>query len=359
MGHYQHEEQHYTKRPDDVTAVIKKYQRSNPRTSLVQVVSTVCALLACYILLYAGFMHGWWAVLLIAPIASGLSVRTFVLQHDCGHGSLFRHDYTNNLVGRLCSLLTLTPYDHWKRHHALHHGSWNNTDSRGRLSDMYSDCITVREYSAMTKFQKFLYRFKINPILSIFVMPPIIFFISYRVAFDAPRGWARERLGVYLTNACLFFIFGFLIWYAGLKIVSLVSFVVIYPAAVSGVWLFLVQHKFEGVLWKANPQWSAFDASLTGCSFLRLPRLLRWFSGNIGTHHVHHAAPGIPNYHLLPCHNDHPIFQNAKVLNMYDGFRASWTNMLWDEDTRKMVALRSVRSSRNHRLPRVRAYSLK
>ncbi|MBB2205635.1 fatty acid desaturase family protein [Gluconacetobacter takamatsuzukensis] len=327
---------------DNEIRSIKRYQGSHLGISLFQIVSTIGLLLACYILLYAGLTHGWWGVLVLAPLASGLSIRTFVLQHDCGHGSLFRSRWANDLAGRVCSLLTLTPYDHWKKHHGLHHGSWNNMDTRGRLSDLYSDCITVAEYRQMTRLKQSLYRISKNPILNVFVMPPVIFFIVYRIAFDTPRHWVRERLGVYLTNLCLLCGYGALVWFAGIKFVALVSFMVIYPAAVIGAWMFLVQHKFEGVQWVQNPQWNTFDAALTGCSFMRLSRVWRWFTGDIGTHHVHHAAPGIPNYRLVDCHNAHQVFQNVKILTWRDGVREARLNVLWDEETRTMVDLRSV-----------------
>ncbi|NHN89074.1 fatty acid desaturase family protein [Acetobacter conturbans] len=327
---------------DHTLRSIKQYQGSQLGVSLFQLGSTVGLLLACYVLMYAGLTHGWWSVLLLTPLASGLSIRTFILQHDCGHGSLFKNRWTNDLVGRACSLLTLTPYDHWKKHHAVHHGSWNNMDTRGRLSDLYSDCMTVAEYKKMTRLNKFLYRISKNPILTIFVMPPIIFFIVYRIAFDTPRHWVRERLGVWLTNLCLILGYGALIWVVGLKFVALVSFMVIYPAAVTGVWLFLVQHKFEGVQWSENPQWNSFDAVVGGCSFLRLSGIFRWFTGDIGTHHVHHAAPGIPNYRLIACHEAHPVFQHVKVLSWRDGVREARVNTLWDEENRTMVNLHSV-----------------
>ncbi|AOX20387.1 fatty acid desaturase family protein [Kozakia baliensis] len=327
---------------DETARSVRQYQGAHFGTSLFQVISTIGLLLICYALLYAGLAHGWWAALLLTPLASGLSIRTFVLQHDCGHGSLFKSRWSNDVTGRLCSLLTLTPYDHWKKHHSLHHGSWNNMDTRGRLSDLYSDCMTVAEYKKMTRLKKCLYRISKNPFLTIFLMPPFIFFIVYRIAFDTPRHWVRERAGVYFTNLCLFLGYGALTWLVGLKFVALISFMVIYPAAVIGVWLFLVQHKFEGVQWTEHPQWNNFDAAVTGCSFLRLSKISRWFTGDIGTHHIHHMAPGIPNYRLVACHEAHPVFQNVKVLSWQDGIREARINVLWDEEARAMVDLRSV-----------------
>ncbi|NHO31778.1 fatty acid desaturase family protein [Acetobacter fallax] len=327
----------------EVIKSIKSYQKSDVLVSLYQVISSVSAFVICYGFLLFSVKNGYLSALFLSPLASGLAIRVFILQHDCGHGSLFRSQRVNNFVGRLCSLLTFTPYDHWKKHHSIHHGSWNNVDNRGRLSDLYSDCTTVSEYMSKSRFGKVIYKISKNPVFTIFIMPPIIFFVVYRIAFDTPVAWLRERIGLYVTNICLLLIYWGLIEIFGLKTVFLVAFSVIYPASVIGVWLFLVQHKFEGVKWASNTGWNMFDAATGGCSFLKLPSVLKWFSGNIGIHHVHHAAPGIPNYRLNACHEAHEVFATVKVLNLRDGIREAFTNTLWDEEKSVMVSLRSVR----------------
>lgn len=328
---------------NEIMKSVKKYQKPILFSSIFQVASTIPSLILCYYLIYYGLKRDFFWSLLLTPIASGLSIRTFILQHDCGHGSLFKSRRVNDFIGWLCSLLTLTPYDHWKKHHSLHHASWNNLDTRGRISDFYSDCITVADYQKMTRLKKFFYRLSKKSFLTIFLMPPIIFFIVYRFAFDTPLHWVRERVGVYATNICLLGIYGTLSLYLGLKSVILVSFMVIYPASIIGVWLFLIQHKFENVQWSAHPEWNSYDAAVMGCSFLRLPQVMRWFTGDIGTHHIHHIAPGIPNYRLVSCHDAHPVFQGVKILNWRDGIREARTNVLWDEKTKTMVNLHSVR----------------
>lgn len=322
---------------------VKSFQRPDLLTSIGQTVSTVGALLVCYAVLLVGLAHGHRMVLLLAPVATGLAIRTFTLQHDCGHGSLFPGARANALVGRLCSLLTLTPYDHWRSHHALHHGGWNNIDSRGRLSDIYSDCITISEYHAMTSMQKAVYRLSKHPVIALLLMPPIIFFIVYRIPFDTPSAWRRERLGVHLTNLCLVLLYGGLGYAFGFATVGLVTLCVIYPASIIGVWLFLVQHKFEGVHWVGQDAWDPFEASLTGCSFLRLPAILNWFSGSIGLHHIHHAAPGIPNYRLADCHEAHAVFQNVKTIGFREAVREIASHTLWDDVGKTMVPFHIAR----------------
>lgn len=326
----------------DVRSSIKNYQNSDFGFSLWQTISTAGALVACYAVLYLGVAHNHLLVLLIAPLASGLAVRTFVLQHDCGHGSLFKHPWINDFVGRIFSLLTFTPYDHWKRHHSIHHSGWNNIDCRGKLSNIYSDCITISEYKSMSRFKRLFYRISQNPVVTIFLMPPFIFFLVYRISFDTPKTWLRERWGVYLTNLGLLICYGGLIHFLNIRAVTLVTFTVIYPASVAGVWLFLVQHKFDGVHWEREQRWTAFEASLTGCSFLHLPNILRWFSGNIGLHHVHHAAPGIPNYRLAACHHAHPVFHSVKVLSLSAGIKEASKTTLWDDVAGKMVDIKTV-----------------
>lgn len=325
---------------------VKNYQSPNHKTSVFQSVTTLGGMQACYAALYLGIAHGFYFVLVLLPLASGLAIRTFTLQHDCGHGSLFRAAWANRLVGRLCSLMTFTPYDHWRRHHAVHHGDWNNIESRGRLSDIYSDCTTVKEYYAMSARQRIAYRLSKHPVFTLLLMPPVIFFLVYRIPFDTPRSWQTERLGVHTTNLCLVLIYGALSWHFGIATTALLTLGVVYPAAVIGVALFLVQHKFEGVHWERAEHWNSFDAALTGCSFLKLPGWLNWFSGSIGLHHIHHAAPGIPNYRLAECHEAHSVFHDVKVLGLREAFQELFRHTLWDEATCRMVPFSTAHRAR-------------
>lgn len=190
----------------------------------------------------------------------------------------------------------------------------------------------------MSAVQRMVYRVSKNPIVAIFLMPPIIFFVVYRIPFDAPRTWRAERWGVHATNLALLCLYGGLACYFGLAITALLTFGVVYPAAVIGVSLFLVQHKFEGVHWEQAEEWNSFDAALTGCSFLRLPRWLDWFSGSIGLHHIHHAAPGIPNYRLAACHEAHTVFANVKTFGLGEAVKELFCHTLWDEAENRMVS---------------------
>ena len=266
---------------------------------------------------------------------------------DCGHRSLCRARRANDLLGRFCSLLTLTPYAQWRRHHAKHHGAWNDLDRRNAHGrDIYSSCLTVAEYNALGTWRRQLHRTAKHPAISLLVLPPLIFLVLYRFPFAAPRTWRAERRSVHLTNLSLVALHGALAAMLGVGPVAAVLLAVIVPASIVGVWLFSLQHHFDGTHWARHAHWDPVDAALRGSSFLRLPRLLQWVTGNIGFHHIHHASPRVPNYRLEACHSAHPGFTVASVLTLADGLRAS-RHALWDEGRGRMVTFAEANSIPN------------
>ena len=281
-----------------------------------------------------------WIALPMSALAAGFLVRIFIIQHDCGHGSFFRSRQANELIGRLCSLMTLTPYAFWRRQHARHHGSWNNLDRRSASGlDIYSPCVTVAEYRALGCWRRCLVRFVSHPIVANLLLPPLVFVVLYRVPFDAAEGWRRERRGVYLTNLALAVFFGGLGLALGYGRVAAVQLPIMVIASIVGVWLFSIQHRFEHAKWMPDASWSFAAACLGGASYLRLPRLLQWFTGNIGFHHVHHVDPRIPNYRLEECHNADAAFQSASTLTLRTALQAL-RYVLWDSDLECLVPFR-------------------
>ena len=292
--------------------VLARFQGALPHVATGQIVTTILPLIALLVAMHVGLAFGRWPLLALGVPAAALTVRTFIIQHDCGHGSFFRARRANDLLGRLCSLLTLTPYSQWRRHHAKHHGAWNDLDRRnagGR--DIYSSCLTVAEYNALGTWRRRLHRTAKHPAISLLVLPPLIFLVLYRFPFAAPRTWRAQRRSVHLTNLSLVALHGSLAAMLGVGPVAAVLLAVIVPASIVGVWLFSLQHQFDGAHWARHVQWDSVDAALRGSSFLRLPRLLQWATGNIGFHHVHHVSPRIPNYRLEACHGAHPCFAVA------------------------------------------------
>jgi omega-6 fatty acid desaturase (delta-12 desaturase) len=325
--------------------VVARFQQALPHVAFWQIATTVLPLIALLTAMHTGLAFGWWPVLILGIPAAALTVRTFIIQHDCGHGSFFRSRRANDYLGRFCSLLTLTPYAHWRRQHAQHHGTWNNLDRRDPSGlDIYSSCLTVAEYNSLCVWHRRLYRMAKYPAISLLVLPPLIFLVLYRFPFDAPHNWITERRGVYLNNLSLVALHGGLAMTLGFGPMTAVLLAVMVPASIVGVWLFSLQHHFDGTHWARQAQWNPVEAALHGCSFLRLPRFLQWMTGNIGFHHVHHVSPRVPNYRLEACHAAHPGFAAAAELSLVDGLCAS-RHVLWDEARGRMVTFADASAS--------------
>ena len=305
--------------------------------SIWQFATTGAAYAAILVAMYAAYYVSFWLSLALVPVAAGLVVRLFIIQHDCGHGAFFQSRRANLAVGVLCSLATLTPFTNWRRHHAQHHAMWNNLDTRDMTSDIYSTCLTVAEYEAMSPMKRWIARTVRHPLIAHFIIPPVVFLILYRVPFETPRAWAKERLAVYLTDLGIAVGVIAMVLALGLWPVLLIQVPVIAVAAIIGVWLFSIQHRFEDAQWARSAEWSAVSAAIHGSSFLKLPAVLRWFSGNIGYHHVHHLVPRVPNYRLKACHEAcQELFGTAQVLTLREALQAP-SYALWDEAQGRMV----------------------
>lgn len=324
--------------PEELLSSLRAYQTPMFGSAAWQTASTFGLYLVCIAAMYVGLHLSVWLTLALALPTSGLIVRIFMLQHDCGHNSLFRDRRLNNIVGSACSLVTLTPFAYWRRLHARHHGSWNNLDGRGIPADFFSDCLTVAEYRALGPVQRRVYRATHHPMLIHFLLPPVIFILLYRLPFDTPKSCRRERISVYLLNMALVGVVVGLAMIFGLKAVMLVHLPALALAAIIGIWLFSVQHRFEDAQWVSKKDWKFVQAALHGTSYLKLPRVLQWFSGNIGLHHIHHLRPGIPNYRLQACHDacSASTMAVATTLSLGEALRAP-SFALWDEELGRMV----------------------
>ncbi|MEZ5668513.1 MAG: fatty acid desaturase [Alphaproteobacteria bacterium] len=318
----------------DLTA---PYQTPTDSESIAQIVTSLGGYLAVCAAMYALPEPPLWLILALALLAAGFLVRIFIIQHDCGHESFFRSRSANLAVGFVCGLLTMTPFQSWRRQHAGHHGIWNNLDRRQSGVDIYSSCITVREYRNFGRRRRFAYRASRHPIVANVLLPPLIFLLLYRFPFDTPKARWRERRSVYLTDAIVgaaVVVLGLLV---GFDKVLLVQVPIIVAASIIGVWLFSVQHRFEATIWRRQPNWTHEDAAMHGSSHLDLPPVLRWFTGNIGFHHIHHLNPKLPNYRLRACHEANPELQTAPRLGLRRGLGHS-RYALWDEDRSRMVS---------------------
>jgi omega-6 fatty acid desaturase (delta-12 desaturase) len=313
------------------------------KRSLLQLATTLPPFFLLLALIGIASRDHFWVSLLLALPAAGLLVRIFIIQHDCGHGSFLRSRRANDALGRMLSVLTLTPYGHWKQGHAVHHASSGNLDRRGR-GDV--ETLTVAEYRALSPLGRLGYRLYRNPLIMVMLGAPINFILLQRI----PRGRSfREveaRRSMLALDAALVPVFGLPMAIFGVGTVLLAYLPVMIIASWIGNWLFYVQHQFDDAYWERNEQWSFNDAALRGSSYFELPGILQWFSGNIGLHHVHHLCSRVPNYRLQECVDAAPELRGiAKRITLRESLTC-WRLALWDEEKRLMVGFRQAGAAR-------------
>jgi omega-6 fatty acid desaturase (delta-12 desaturase) len=319
------------------------YREPNFRRSIFEIVITAAPFLLLWFFIWAAVDAGYWYGLLLAIPAAGFLVRLFMIQHDCGHGSFFRHRAANNWVGRVIGVLTLTPYDFWRRAHALHHASSGNLDRRG-IGDI--DTLTVRELLALSKARRLLYRLYRHPIVMFGVGPAYLFILQHRLPMGLMRSGWESWLSAMATNAAIAVLAAAMIWLVGVNSFLLVQLPITLLAASIGVWLFYVQHQFEDTFWARTEDWNAYEAGLHGSSHYDLPSVLRWFTANIGIHHVHHLSSRIPYYRLPQVLRDQPQLNAIGRLTLVESLRCV-RKVLWDEDRHKLVSFREMASTRS------------
>jgi omega-6 fatty acid desaturase (delta-12 desaturase) len=311
--------------------------RPSPFRSIAQFSITLLAYVATMAAMYAAYDVSIWLSMILVLPAAGLVVRIFIIQHDCGHGAYFRSQRANAIVGRLCSVVTFTPYAHWRRNHAKHHSMWNNLDRRDNGVDIYVTCLSLDEYLAKSRLNRWLYRLSRHPLVTQLLIPPFVFLVLFRTPFETPKAWRRERLSVLLTNLLLAVELCLLITCLGWQAVLAVHLPLMVTASIIGVWMFAVQHRFEETEWLREDEWSIVRASLTGTSYFKLHPILQWFTGNIGFHHIHHLLPRVPNYRLQACHEILEKRTNQiRTLTLKDAWNAP-RFALWDETKHRMV----------------------
>ena len=278
----------------------------------------------------------WPALILLIPTA-GLLLRLFLIQHDCGHGSFLPSRAANDWVGRILGVLTLTPYACWRRSHALHHASTGNLDARG-FGDV--DTLTVREFRSRSRWRQTLYRMYRHPLVLFGFGPAYLFLLRHRLPIGLMTAGREYWVSAIGTNLVTALVLAALISRFGLASILLVQLPVILLAGSAGVWLFYVQHQFEEGHWERDAEWSFHDAALHGSSHLELPAILRWFTANIGAHHIHHLASRIPFYRIPEVLRDRPELVAVNRLTLGDSFK-TFRLALWDEEQRRMVTFAS------------------
>ena len=312
---------------------------STPRATW-QIVNSIGSYLALWVVMYFTLAISYWLTFGLALLAGAILVRVFIIFHDCGHSSFLKSKRANNTIGFISGVLTFTPYSHWTWEHSIHHSAAGDLDRRG-TGDVWT--MTVDEYLSSSRWKRFVYRMVRNPFI-LFIFAPLFLFLI-RERFSTSGSKRRDRNSVWFTNLAIGLLAAALISIYGFIPYLLIQLTTITVAAVSGVWLFYVQHQFEGVYWEREDDWDFTAAALEGSSFYKLPKVLQWFSGNIGYHHIHHLSSRIPNYNLERCHNSHEIFQSIEPLTLWKGFK-SLSFRLWDEEERKLVGFKHLKNKR-------------
>jgi omega-6 fatty acid desaturase (delta-12 desaturase) len=320
---------------------LRPYRQPIGRRSAFELALTATGFVASWLLLYATLRAGYLAGLLLALPAGGFMLRLFLIQHDCGHGAFFRRTASNEWVGRVLGVLTLTPFDDWRRSHAAHHAGTGNLDARG-VGDI--DTLTVSEFRSRTPFRRFLYRLYRNPIVLFGLGPAYQFLLRHRLPIGMKgHGW-RPWVSALGTNAGILALVAGISWLIGFKLFLLVQLPIALVAASLGMWLFYVQHQFERTEWDRGEDWSFHRAALFGSTHYALPPVLRWFSANIGIHHVHHLASRIPFYRLDEALRDLPQLATVNTVRIRESL-GSVRLALWDEEQRRLVSFREARAS--------------
>ncbi|HEX4409469.1 MAG TPA: fatty acid desaturase [Xanthobacteraceae bacterium] len=319
---------------------LARYRNPSHARSTVEVLLTLAAFAGFWWLMWLSLDAGYGLYLLLAIPTAGFLVRLFMIQHDCGHGSFFRHRLLNDWLGRAIGVFTLTPYDLWRRTHAAHHASSGNLDRRG-MGDI--DTLTVGEYLSRSRWGRLRYRLYRHPLVMFGVGPAYLFFLQQRLPVGMMRGGWKPWLSTMGTNAAIVLAAAVMIWAIGLGPFLLVHLPIMFIGASLGVWLFYVQHQFEDTFWASDPSWNLHDAALHGSSHYDLPPVLRWFTANIGLHHIHHLCSRIPFYRLPPALRAHPDLAAVGRLTLVQSLGCV-PRVLWDETTGRLITFGELRS---------------
>jgi omega-6 fatty acid desaturase (delta-12 desaturase) len=317
---------------------VARHEQPSLRHSLFDVVTSVVPYLALTVAMYLCLDVSVWITLALAVPAAGFLLRTFIVFHDCAHGSFLPSKRANLWLGRFTGLLVFQPFGNWRHNHAVHHGTAGDLDRRG-TGDIPT--LTVEEYLSSPWKQRLGYRLFRNPLVMFGIGPIWSLMIGPRIWSNKMR--PRQRRSVIATNLVLAGVIGAIVWLVGLEAWLLVQMPIAILAGTMGIFMFYVQHQFEDVYWESSEDWSYADAALQGSSYLVLPKLLQFFTGNIGLHHVHHLSAKIPNYHLQRAHDENPIFHDVPVLSVRDGLRSIRLKVI-DPASGRLLTWRQVKA---------------
>ncbi len=319
--------------------LLAHYRKPSVPRGIVEIAITAGPLVLLWVLMWLALGISYWLALPLAIPAALFLVRLFMIQHDCGHGSFFGHPLANAWVGRVCGVLTLTPYDLWRRTHNIHHATSGNLERRG-IGDI--ETMTVAEYLAQPWYERLRYRLYRNPIVLFVIGPAYVFIIANRLPIGMMRAGWRPWVSTMANNAVIVALVLGMMWLIGVGPFLMVHLPITIIAASIGVWLFFVQHQFDQTVWAEGDDWNLQHAALKGSSHYDLPVVLRWFTANIGVHHVHHLSSRIPFYRLRRVLKDHPELNDVGRLTLWQSFRCVRL-ALWCETRKRLISFSELR----------------
>jgi len=316
--------------------VIGNYNYPDRRKSIWQLINSIIPYLILWALMIMSLKVSVWITLALTIPAAGFLVRIFIIFHDCGHQSFFKSKRWNDAIGIITGIMTFTPYHKWTHGHAQHHKTVGDLDRRG-YGDIWT--LTVEEYKTISPRKRFVYKLFRHPLILLGVGPWLVFLITQR--FTRKYFTKKDKLSVYYTNLALIAIGVAAYFTIGLKAYLIIQIPVMIFSGMAGVWLFYMQHQYEDVMWVRHDEWDYKTMALAGSSFYKLPRILQWFSGNIGFHHIHHLSPRIPNYKLPVCHNENPMFHDIKPVTLKSSMNSLHLR-LWDEKIKRIIRYKEI-----------------
>jgi omega-6 fatty acid desaturase (delta-12 desaturase) len=317
--------------------LVAPFEKSDMSASVKQIINTIPPFFILWYLAYLSLDVSIFLTLALAVVASGFIVRTFIIFHDCTHGSFFKSKKANAILGTFTGILTLFAYEKWKRDHSIHHATSSNLDKRG-VGDVW--VMTVDEYVAATPGRRMAYRLYRNPIVMFGLGPLFLYLVSNR--FNRKDARPKERNNTYLINVALVALYAFMIWLVGIEAFAIIQGTILLVAGSFGIWLFYVQHQFEDSYFEDESQWDYVKAAVDGSSFYKLPKVLQWLTGNIGYHHVHHLSPRVPNYRLEQAHESTPPLHKATTITLKTSLK-SFHFRLYDESKKTFVSFKEIK----------------
>jgi len=317
------------------TGIIGRYMQLSRAQSWWQIVNSFVPYFALWVAMYYSLQVSYLLTLGLSLLAAGFLVRIFIIFHDCGHGSFFNSPKANLITGIISGLMVYTPYHRWHYEHLKHHQTVGNLDKRG-TGDVYT--MTVAEYKNSSKRKKLWYRMYRNPVILLLIIPFFLFTFIFRL--QGVNQTRKMHMQTHLTTLTLIVLVTLMSFWIGLEAFLLIQVPIMLIASIAGVWLFYVQHQYKDVVWERSDKWDYKVIAMEGSSFVKLPRVIQFFSGNIGYHHIHHLGPKIPNYYLEKCHLENPIFQK-EPLTFLQAIQST-RYRLWDEENNKLVSFKEA-----------------